>query len=98
MFRSVLTVILPLATPAAVYLLWHWNARRRAEARGETEIPQLGDAPWVTLAIAGLILVIGVLGTLALFDGAPPGSTYVPPQYVDGEIIPGRLEPAETTE
>lgn len=62
-----------------------------------TRVDPLDRASWERgpiywLAIAGLLLVIGVFVATATFSGAPPGAEYTPAQLRDGRIEPGRLE------
>ncbi len=89
MSRIFLHYIVPLLLPFVVYGVWLALARRRAGPAGARD---WRDAPWTWLAIAGMGLLIMSLVGLALVSGSPPGGTYVPPQYIDGEIVPGRVE------
>ena len=97
MVRAILTILLPIAAPTALYLIWLWFARRKALAEGKTEIPQLGDAPWIWLACGGIALAIGVMWSLPFLTGGPVDGIYVPPHVVDGEIVPGQILPPGST-
>jgi hypothetical protein len=46
------------------------------------------------LALAGAVLVLGVLIAFVHFDAEPPGGVYVPAQLENGKIVPGHFEPA----
>ncbi len=48
--------------------------------------------PVPKLVIAGLVLMIAGLLTLVNFSSSDPTGTYVPAQYKDGTIQPGRFE------
>lgn len=89
--RTLLTRILPLLLPILIYLGWWYLARRRALSRGHPT-PQLGDAPWTWLFVAGLGLMVVVLIVMGLTWGEEPGGVYVPPRYEDGKIIPGHID------
>jgi hypothetical protein len=89
MIRAILTVILPLLLPTALYLLWA-IAMRRATASGDA----LRDLPWPWLASAGLVLLIGALALATQRFGGGEKGIYVAPVAVDGKIIPGHIEPA----
>jgi hypothetical protein len=84
--RAFLAIVLPLALPTALYLLYMTLVRRRSGAAGATSRPI--EMPWSWLAISGGILVIVTLLALYLFQDFGRGS-YHPAQYIDGEIKPG---------
>ncbi len=89
--RLFLTKILPLLLPVAIYLAWHFHARRKALASGITA-PSVRDAPWTWIVAAGLTVMILALVGLGLFTGDEPGGVYVPPYMEDGKIVPGHIE------
>jgi hypothetical protein len=90
MIRILLTVLLPMALPAAVYFLWFANERRRAMAAGKPEeVPRLGDVPWFVLASAGIAIAAVVLVATSIYSGDEPGTTYVPPHLEGGHVVPG---------
>ncbi len=92
MIRSILLqFVLPFVFPMVVYLVRDWFARRHALATG-TEVPPFGEGPWGWLAVCGLGLVILGFLVLGIMGGSAPGEKYVPPAFVDGEIVPGRTE------
>jgi hypothetical protein len=91
MLRVLLTIILPLLLPTAVYLSWiafaSWSASR--------EKVQLSALPLVWLAFAGVALLAIVLITVTVHFGEPVGGRYVPPRYEDGQVIPPHVEPLQ---
>jgi len=89
--RILLDYVLPLAFPTILFIAWHWIARHRAKARGETELPRLRDGPWLWLLAGGLALLGAALLTLALTTGEPAGGRYEPPALIDGAVRPGRV-------
>jgi hypothetical protein len=85
MGRIVLTYVVPLVLPTVIYVIVRILAQRKA--------PQnWSDMPWMWLGIAGFVLVALTLGWLALFSGSEPGSSYSPPQVIDGSVRPGGFE------
>ena len=65
--------------PLAAYLLW-----RRTFARG---VPP--SWPLLSLILAGLLLFGAGLAWFGVSERLPPGTRYVPPQLLDGRIVPG---------
>jgi hypothetical protein len=84
--RAFLAIVLPLALPTALYVLYMALARRRPGAAGAAAQPI--EMPWSWLAIAGGILAIVTLSALYLFEDYGRGR-YHPAQLIDGEIKPG---------
>ena len=91
MIRVLLTIILPLLLPTALYLLWVL-VMRRAELTMGAQL--LRDIPVIWLAAAGLGLVAIVLVLVSLGFGGGATGVYVPPTTVDGKIVPGHVVPA----
>ncbi|GAB4195974.1 MAG: hypothetical protein OHK0024_35650 [Thalassobaculales bacterium] len=89
--RQALLIGLPLLLPTLVYALWFWAATARAPT--PEAAPRLGDAPMVSLVATGLGLAMLALAAAVLFDGAPAGSTYVPPHMDNGRLVPGQSLP-----
>ena len=54
------------------------------------------DTPWVWLSIAGLVLVILSFVVVGLTEGETTKGVYVPPQEVNGKIIPGHVDQGKT--
>ena len=84
MIRYFFTELALFLTPFAVYGVFLWVTRAGVTARSNWNIHRLA---W--LAIVALVLVIGSFVILAEWDGAPPGSTYVPAHMEDGRFVPG---------
>jgi hypothetical protein len=87
MIRVLLTVVLPLLLPTLVYLLWMAAAQRAPRDAAA----QWRALPW--LVGIGLVLVAGMLYFIGTRVGGEPQGVYVPPRYVDGEIVPGHVVP-----
>ena len=91
MLRVLLTIVLPLLLPTAIYVAWIWFMSRSANR----EPVRLGTLPLVWLAIAGVALLALVLVTVSVRFGQPMRGRYVPPRYEDGQVIPPHLEPLQ---
>ena len=91
MLRVLLTIVLPLLVPTALYLGWlyvaQWSGRDGA----------VGGAalPWLWLAGAGLLLLVLVLYLVTVHFGTPLTGTYVPPRWENGRIIPSHIDPGK---
>ena len=86
MSRILFQIILPLIAPFAIYALWLWYARKRAETTGD-EPPAFtrGSAFWAI--IIGFFLMVGSLMWVAATGGVPAGSgVYEAPRLEDGKI------------
>ena len=87
MLRVLLTIVLPLLLPTALYLLWVTTLR-----------PARNDAifwralPWIWLAGAGVALLAVVLFVVTVHFGTPQEGNYVPPRWENGHIVPGHKE------
>jgi hypothetical protein len=97
MIRILLGVVLPLLAPTLLYFLYvlivHWLRP------GRTPPPDpLRNAPWLWLLGFGVALMAAGLVFIAEFDREPPGGTYVPPQLIDGVVVPGHVIPAPDAE
>lgn len=88
--RQFLSVVVPLLLPTALYFLYLLAFRRGGLPQGGAGVSP--EVPWIWLGIAGAALVALTFVLLAHFDGAPPGSTYVPARVINGEVEPGRFE------
>jgi uncharacterized membrane protein YhaH (DUF805 family) len=86
MLRFVFSFLVPLLLPTALWFAWA-VAVRRAEARGA----RWQDAPWGWLAGSGVVLAAVLLYFLEVHYGES-GGRYVPSQYIDGKLVPGRFE------
>jgi hypothetical protein len=86
MIRAVIENILLFLLPTLVYVIYVAVTRDDAK-RGLLDAAPLG---WLLGAGTGLVFL-----TLALFGsntGSKPGAVYVPAEFKDGKIQPGRLK------
>jgi len=88
--RVLLTIVLPLILPTALYLLWVSTVRGPSAPGAEARWAAL---PWVWLAGAGVVLLAIVLLVVTVHFGAPQQGVYVPPRWQNGHIVPGHIEP-----
>lgn len=81
--REFLTIFVPLALPTVLYLIW-------------LRLSQGGFAwrlvPLLWAAGAGAALLAVVLFTVTVHFGSSVQGTYVPPQWLNGRIVPGHIE------
>ena len=89
MLRLLVTIVLPLFLPTALYLLWV-TLLRPARRNGTTVWAAL---PWLWLAAVGVALLLIVLFVVTVHFGAPQEGVYVPPRWQNGRIVPGHIEP-----
>ncbi|HXY98654.1 MAG TPA: DUF6111 family protein [Stellaceae bacterium] len=87
MIRILLTVVLPLLLPTLVYLLWLAVAQRAPLGAPA----QWRALPWPWLVGIGLALVAAMLYFIGTRIGGSPLGVYVPPQYIDGQVVPGHV-------
>jgi hypothetical protein len=87
--RFLLTIVLPLLLPTALYLVWV-TTRRRPQHNGAVLWTAL---PWMWLAGAGIALLGIVLFVVTVHFGAPQEGVYIPPRWQNGHIVPGHIEP-----
>ncbi len=92
MRRILLNYLLPIILPFVIYGVWLAFARYKAKTAGAEGAPEWRDAPWTWLVIASAGLVAASFVVLALQGGSSPGETYIPPRYLEGEIVPARTE------
>ena len=89
MTRTFLTIVLPLITPAVVYITWVWFSWRVRKARVENEAASgWQDLPWAPLIMSGIALCVVTLIVVALL--APEGTerTGQAPRLEGGKIVP----------
>ena len=87
MARTVLVEVLLFLAPFAIYALVLLSTRRDARDSAHWHARML-----MSLAIAGLALVIGGLIFFAHFGGSPPTGVYEPAHMEDGRLVPGRIK------
>ncbi len=92
MLRVFATIVLPLFLPTVLYLLWvgALGSSQEGIALSWTAVP------WVWLAGAGAVLLAIVLFVVTVRFGSPQEGVYVPPRWVDDQIVPGHIEPRHT--
>lgn len=91
MLRVLLTIVVPLLSPTALYLAWVLLVR---PAAAESGVVRWTTMPWIWLALAGAVLVATVLVLVTVHYGTSQPGTYVPPRYENGRVIPGHIDPA----
>lgn len=91
MIRILLTYVVPLLLPVALYIVYVVVARRIQSARGETA-ERLRRVPWLWLLAAGVALMGISLAIYSLTSGGESHRRYVPPRVEDGRIVPGHVE------
>lgn len=92
MARILLSYVLPLILPMALYLGWMWVVRHRSKARGD-ELPEVKSAGIFWSIVAGIILMFAGLSILAVTGGAPPGEgNYQSPRLENGKVVPPKLD------
>lgn len=87
MTRILLTYLLPLVLPTAIYVAWVWYARATHKGDAET-LPGLEKGPLFWCLLGGFALMMVGLVMVAMTAGAPPGSTYEPPRLEGGKVVP----------
>lgn len=87
MGNLILRYLLPFLAPFAAYFIWVWLVNRFGAEREWKH-------PWHWLFAAGTVCLLVVLAYFAISGGAPAGAIYVPPEWVDGKIVPGHYLPA----
>ncbi len=89
--RMFLTIVLPLVLPTLLYVLW-LVAIRGGKVAGPAGWMAL---PWPWLLLAGLALTSVLLVFISVHMGNSERGLYVPPQYIDGRVVPGHVVPAD---
>jgi len=89
MLRVLLTIVLPLVLPTALYLLW---VRTTRWEEGGAAI-RWRALPWLWLAGAGVVLLAVVLFVVTVHFGTSEQGVYVPPRYEGGHVVPGHIDP-----
>lgn len=73
--------------PFGIYAAWLFYKRGTVNTVSDWPMKTIA---W--LALAGAVLMLSAIFAFLQFGGAPPGSTYIPAQIIDGELVPGRYE------
>jgi hypothetical protein len=87
--RALLSIVVPLALPTILYVIYMALARRRAGAAGLPVAPM--EMPWSWLIVAGGILAAVTFVALYVFEDGDRGQ-YYPAQVIDGEVKPGYFD------
>ena len=80
MLRLMYSVLLPFLLPFAAY--WAYGRIKKNSA----------ECPFRILIVSGLTLVFLFLFVFSVPERAPAESTYRPPRFENGQIIPALLE------
>ncbi len=86
MTRELLERIALFVLPFAVYGIYLLLVRVRSG------LPVQHRHPWTGIFIAGLLLVVASFIYTGLTEGETTKGVYVPPQVVNGKIVPGHVE------
>lgn len=88
MTKIILLRVLLFLVPFVLYWLY-WRLLKRRHDKGKPTYPV------AVLAICGLVLVAASFLVLRATEGEGTESTYVPPKYEDGKIVPAQNIPKE---
>lgn len=88
MTKIILLRVLLFLVPFLIYWIY-WRLLKRRSDAGRPVFPLM------ILTICGLLLVAGSFVVLRATTGEGTDSTYVPPRYEDGRIIPAQNIPKE---
>jgi hypothetical protein len=88
MTRIILERLLLFAVPFALYAVYLLLLR----IRPPTQAP---STPWTILFIAGLSLFALSFVVWGFTEGEPTTGRYIAPHVVNGEVVPGYVQPAE---
>jgi Family of unknown function (DUF6111) len=88
MIRIVIENLLLFLLPTLLYFSVAYMRRRD----GASSVAILNDAPMLTLAVLGALLVFGVMAVFGSIGDGKPGQAYEPAQYKDGKVVPGRMK------
>jgi len=83
--REIVLRILLFAIPFALYAIYLYLRHWRVSAT----VP---ETPWLWLIVSGLLLVIASFVYVGLTEGETTQGVYVPPNVVNGKIVPGHVD------
>jgi hypothetical protein len=84
MLRVVVINLFFFLLPFMLYYIWAKLAKK-----------EQGDTPFLWLLAAGIVLMIVAISFFIQLETGSPGDRYIPPHYVDGELVPGQILPPE---
>ena len=88
MLRILLTVLLPIAIPFALYAIYLFFARRSARAAGHPARPGgWQDAPWGWIATASALLLVSTLLAVRSMSGVEPGTKVESPRLIGLRLL-----------
>jgi hypothetical protein len=90
MIRVIITIVVPLLLPTALYLLWVTSLGAPHD-RGAVA---WRSVPWVWLAGAGAVFLAIALFIITVGFGTSQVGVYVAPRYVNGHIVQGHFAPS----
>lgn len=82
MLRIIYSVVLPFFLP--LFLYWMRRQFRRT--------PSVQPYPVRELVLSGLIFVMIFLSAFSAADRAPADSSYTPPRFENGHIVPAQMK------
>lgn len=88
MTKIILLRVLLFLVPFILYWIY-WRLVKRRQDSGRPVFPVM------VLTICGLVLVAASFLVLRATEGEGTESTYIPPRYEDGKIIPAQNIPKE---
>ena len=89
MIRIFFTYVFPLLLPTMLYIAWVQYARRKHDGDSDDDLPELRRGPLFWSLVAGFVLMLAGLTTIALTSGAPPDSgAYQSPRLEGGKVVP----------
>lgn len=90
MVRFSVVHLLFLVLPFVVYgLYWYFVLRHQNEPGAAAR-----ETPWVVLIVSGVALMVASFIVSAQMSGYGPEQDFVPARYENGQLVPGRTEPA----
>lgn len=92
MIRTIVTELILLSIPFAVYAAYLWGTRAGLLHPESWSLRRVA-----LLSIAALVCAIAGFLLFADFEGAAPGSTYIPAHVEDGALVPGVTTSGKTS-
>lgn len=89
MGRVLFTVIIPLALPTVVFILWRTFAPPRFGGSEAIHNNDWEPLPWLQLSLVGVVLLAVTLGYIAMVPGTATAPRSAPAAATAGEAPPG---------